>query len=307
MFIGKLRFLYKYWYLTLLVGISLTCYLSVLVPSHKFWPAVFTSYAIPIVLILNMVLLMLILFINRKLIIFPLVCLIFGAPFFLITISYSGDVTPENYDLSILSFNTKYFRKPEGYDEFSPEMIQWVVQDTSKIKCIQEYCTNSNYPTVDVSARMKDAGYNEFIYTIKNQYSDNHSGLAIFSKYEILDSGYVWKELYNINSALFVDLKINDDTIRIYNVHLASMGIDVDQYKNPNRYESKVRSLVSKLKNGAGKRATQIYTLLYHTSQCPYPYIICGDFNDTPYSFNYFKLRRYFSNAFEEAGNGFGH
>ncbi len=305
MFIKILRFLVKYWYLTLITGISISCYLSVLIPPHKFWPAVLTSYAIPILLILNILLLIVIVVNKRKLVVFPLICLIFGTPFFLITISYNRDST-SGYDLSILSFNTRYFRKPLGYDEFSPEMIQWVVKDSSKIKCIQEFCTNSNYPVVDVSSRMKNEGYNEFVYTIKNQYSENRSGLAIFTKYEILDSGFVWKELYNINSALFVDLKIKEDTIRIYNVHLASMGINVDEYKNPHRYESKVRSLISKLKIGAEMRANQIYTLLNHTSNCPYPFIICGDFNDTPYSYNYFKLKRYFFNAFEKAGNGFG-
>jgi len=30
------------------------------------------------------------------------------------------------------------------------------------------------------------------------------------------------------------------------------------------------------------------------------------DFNETPYSYNYFKLKKHFFNTFEEAGNGFG-
>ena len=31
-----------------------------------------------------------------------------------------------------------------------------------------------------------------------------------------------------------------------------------------------------------------------------------GDFNETPYSYNYFRLRKHFGNSFEDAGNGFG-
>ena len=71
-------------------------------------------------------------------------------------------------------------------------------------------------------------------------------------------------------------------------------------------YDSKVKDILRKLRHGGVTRAIQINSLIDHASQCPYPYIICGDFNDTPYSYNYFSMRRYFKNAFEQAGYGFG-
>ena len=37
-----------------------------------------------------------------------------------------------------------------------------------------------------------------------------------------------------------------------------------------------------------------------------YPVIICGDFNETPFSYTYGKLSLNFRNAFEEAGQGLG-
>ncbi len=61
-----------------------------------------------------------------------------------------------------------------------------------------------------------------------------------------------------------------------------------------------------RLKHGAEKRSSQIDLLIEHANNSPYPVVICGDFNETPYSYNYFKLKKHFSNSFENAGHGFG-
>ena len=39
---------------------------------------------------------------------------------------------------------------------------------------------------------------------------------------------------------------------------------------------------------------------------CPYPIIICGDFNDTPLSFSYHTLANELIDSFEKAGRGIG-
>ncbi|MFH0999552.1 MAG: endonuclease/exonuclease/phosphatase family protein, partial [Bacteroidota bacterium] len=43
-----------------------------------------------------------------------------------------------------------------------------------------------------------------------------------------------------------------------------------------------------------------------HIKQSPYPVIVCGDFNDTPVSYTYHKMRGQLTDAFINAGNGFG-
>jgi len=84
------------------------------------------------------------------------------------------------------------------------------------------------------------------------------------------------------------------------------MGLNVGQYKNPRYYGYKLKTLIAKLRHGATNRSAQIDRIIEHTKTSPYPYMICGDFNETPYSYNYLRLRRHFSNAFEKAGHGFG-
>lgn len=290
----------------LLLSISIFCYLSVLIPPRVFWPGVFTSYAIPFVLGLNLLLLFFCLFFRRNGLIFPVFGILAGIPFLLVTVSAHRPKELSKYDLSVLSFNTKLFRKKNTYSEFSFEMIKWAANDTSDIKCFQEYSTNSRWPVLDVTHQIEEKGYTCFAFSAEMQDAEHNPGLAIFSKYPIIDSGYVWRNYGSFNAGIFTDVNIHGDTTRIYNVHLASMKLELYQYRQTTNYISKVKRLISRLKQGAEVRANQIDMLISHSADCPYPFIICGDFNETPYSYNYFRIRRLYANTFEEAGNGFG-
>ena len=47
--------------------------------------------------------------------------------------------------------------------------------------------------------------------------------------------------------------------------------------------------------------------ILNHISQSPHPVILAGDFNDTPQSFMYNKIKNSgFCDAFQQAGHGLG-
>jgi endonuclease/exonuclease/phosphatase family metal-dependent hydrolase len=43
-----------------------------------------------------------------------------------------------------------------------------------------------------------------------------------------------------------------------------------------------------------------------HKADCLYPTIICGDLNNSPFSFVYRSVKGDLNDAFEEAGSGFG-
>ena len=212
----------------------------------------------------------------------------------------------DGHGLSIMSYNTRFFRTSNTYRNFSTELIDWVASDTSDVKCIQEYCANSNFSELDVSGKVEAKGYNSFIFVARGRESDHDQGLALFSKLPIVNRGYVWQSHGSINAGMYADLNFDGDTIRIYNIHLESMGIILRDYKERYNYSSKLKALIKKLKYGAEVRSDQINKLVAHTINCPYPYIICGDFNETPYSYNYFNLRSIYQNTFEEVGNGFG-
>lgn len=297
---------------------SILCYVSVLMPPTVFWPAVFLSYAIPVVLAMNILLLITLLLLRLKLSIFPLISLLLGLPFVLGSARFGGRqlkteseansllIFTESDAISVLSFNSKFFRKRHTYSEFSYEMIRWVSEDASDVKCIQEYSTNNRWNVLDVTRQIEESGYNGFVYKA-DMVDDEHSpGMAIFTNHQLLDMGYVWKNFNTVNAGIYADIVVRGDTIRVYNVHLASMHLKLYEYKDTGNYKNKIKRLMVSLKRGAETRSNQIELLIEHSEKSPYPYIICGDFNETPYSYNYFSLKKHFKNTFESVGRGFG-
>jgi endonuclease/exonuclease/phosphatase family metal-dependent hydrolase len=112
------------------------------------------------------------------------------------------------------------------------------------------------------------------------------------------------------NMVIFSDLKIGNDTVRIYNCHLQSYGINIKAYSviDTLGFESKkikeMRSIGSKLKWGNIYRSKQVIKLSNHISKCPYQVILCGDFNDTPISFTYGEISSRLKDSFVESGRG---
>ena len=301
-----MKLAFRYWYLSIFLLFSTVSYLSVLVPPLVFWPAVFLCFVVPVFFVLNACLFILFVIRWRKLILFPFLGMIGGLPFLMITIAQNSNDTREQSDFSVLSFNAKLFRKQNTYGEFSMEMIKWVVEDTSAIKCIQEYSTDNRWEPLDVTHQMAERGYQSFALQSKKKDNDHNPGLAIFTKFKLLNSGVVWEDPNTLNGAIFVDVIVRGDTLRVYNVHLGSMALRMYQLREPENYFHKLRTMIAKLRDGAGRRSMQIDSIIEHTKSSPYPYLICGDFNEIPYSYNYFKLRSKFANSFEKAGRGFG-
>lgn len=294
------------WFLPGLLFISLCCFLSIFIAPTSFWPAVFAAYAIPAVIVINILLLILFL-IRRKWrqAFYPLAALAFGTPFLLSTFRYNL-ARDNRKGISVLSFNAKLFRKFGTYDVFAPELMDWVANDSSSIKCIQEFSTNNNWKELDAVTKIEAKGYQSLLFRARMRVNEHNRGMAIFSKFPIINSGIVWDDSVGSNAAMYADIIAAEDTIRIYNVHLASMNLDLQQYKKRADYDEKLEGLAYKLKHGATKRSKQIEELLDHADKSPYPLIICGDFNETPYGFNYSWVKSAFTNTFEECGRGFG-
>ena len=53
-------------------------------------------------------------------------------------------------------------------------------------------------------------------------------------------------------------------------------------------------------------RQKQAKAIREHISDCPYPVILCGDFNDSPASFSYNKIMHGLKDSFRNSGKGTG-
>jgi endonuclease/exonuclease/phosphatase family metal-dependent hydrolase len=67
-----------------------------------------------------------------------------------------------------------------------------------------------------------------------------------------------------------------------------------------------MKSLSLSLKQGFVKRAQQSEELKTYINKSPYPVIVAGDFNDTPVSYSYTKIRKGLKDSFVNSGYGAG-
>jgi endonuclease/exonuclease/phosphatase family metal-dependent hydrolase len=69
---------------------------------------------------------------------------------------------------------------------------------------------------------------------------------------------------------------------------------------------TEIKSISSSLRKGFIKRASQAKAVKARIDKSPYPVIVAGDFNDTPVSYSYRKIRKGLNDAFVSSGYGAG-
>jgi endonuclease/exonuclease/phosphatase family metal-dependent hydrolase len=69
---------------------------------------------------------------------------------------------------------------------------------------------------------------------------------------------------------------------------------------------NEVKSLSISLKKGFIRRALQAQVVKNHINKSPFPVIVAGDFNDTPVSYTYRKIRKGLNDSFVKSGYGAG-
>ncbi|MEM7085419.1 MAG: endonuclease/exonuclease/phosphatase family protein [Bacteroidota bacterium] len=213
-------------------------------------------------------------------------------PFF--EFSSEGDSSKYENTLSILSYNVRLFNAYEK--DTSKEAVTLAFADLLKkenpdIVCIQEFYTEyttdmSNYPYQYI--HFKEPG--------------NKLGHAIFSKYQLINKGgFDFKDSYN--NTIYADVIVGNDTLRLYNLHLQSIGIlpsmDFLQKSGTNKIKKRISETFV-------EQEEQIAVILKHKTKTQYPVIVAGDFNNTSFSYAYKELKKGMKDAFLERGNGIG-
>jgi endonuclease/exonuclease/phosphatase family metal-dependent hydrolase len=137
------------------------------------------------------------------------------------------------------------------------------------------------------------------------------SDMVIYSRYPIVRSKNIPFEMTN-NSAMWVEVKINDQLIRVYNAHMETTGINSTlrratktQIATGVEVESNalLRSIYGSYTIGMMARAGQANILAMDMKEAEVPIIVCGDFNDVPYSYVYNTMKGDLVDGFKECGS----
>ncbi|MDW8204942.1 MAG: endonuclease/exonuclease/phosphatase family protein [Cytophagales bacterium] len=297
----------------MLLVISLFCYASSLVSPETLWIAGFLALAIPVCMVGHLVLLITWLVIGKlRMAIYPAVGLLAAFPYWRATFALNlpSNTTP---DFEVLSYNVRLFN---AYDraEHSAQakaIVQWVIHDSSDIKCLQEYYQLDSSQLFNISQRMdRRAGYYHYFSPCCNNDLGGEMGLAIYSRFPIVNQGFIDLKGRYRYGAIFADVVVRKDTVRIYNIHLQSMSINehaiFQNSSDTEKIKHVLKDLFQRLRYGFIRRGMQIQIILQHIASSPYRVILCGDLNDVPYSYTYYQFSRFLENTFESAASGFG-
>jgi len=294
--------------------LSLLSYGSCLVRPSAFGFAGFFTFSIPFFLVINGVFVFNWLFFKPLASLFSLGVLVLGWRFVVGTFGWSFYPDPEGGDFKILSYNVNTFKgfgaKADPTGQTGRKMINWLLHADGDILCLQEFYHYPGSEDFNAISKLKREGYKYHFFSRALRTSwDASLGMATFSRFPIIHSQIVRKTPRSNNQMLLTDIKTPKGVVRILNIHLQSNFLRESEIKESKKGENIKDNLISiwrKLISGYSIRTEQSELLFHTIASSPYPVIVAGDLNETPYSYTYKELRSQLQNGFEEAGSGFG-
>lgn len=222
----------------------------------------------------------------------------------------------EGEELKILSFNVRVFNIYEWLADPNTNrgIFNFIRSEHPDVICLQEFFTNKDerFSPDRLGVLFGETPYSHIEYSLKTG-KNTGFGIATFSSYPIVGRGAIHFE-DSPNLTIYTDILFKNDTIRIFNNHLQSVNLRANNYNFIDslqiRYDEKqlkeLRELSSKLKTAFIKRAKQAVMVSEKIKSSPFPLVVCGDFNDTPVSYSYRKIKAKLKDAWVEAGKGRG-
>jgi endonuclease/exonuclease/phosphatase family metal-dependent hydrolase len=296
-----------------LLLVSLFCYAAPLVSPETFWPAGFLALAIPVCMAGHLVLLITWLALRKlRMAAYPALGLLIALPYWQMTFVLNLP-TNKPSEFELLSYNVRLFNAYDRaeHSEQAKAIVQWVIRDSSDIKCLQEYYQLDSSTLFNIPQRMgKHAGYQYYFSPCCNNNLGGEMGLAIYSRFPIINKGTIDLKGRYPYGAIFADIMIRKDTVRVYNIHLQSMSINEHAIFQNSSDTEKIKQISKdvfrRLRHGFIQRGMQVQIIMQHIANSPHRVILCGDLNDIPYSHTYYQFSRLLNNAFEQAAAGFG-
>jgi endonuclease/exonuclease/phosphatase family metal-dependent hydrolase len=298
----------------------LISYFSPFTDPQKIWFVAFFGLAYPPLLLSNVLCIVYYIFRAKMHFVISLLCILIGWPVLTHNISFHSSTPPgkktnERF-IRMMTYNAHSFTAINVYNDVPTKrkMFRMLEEQQPDIVCFQEFYRKhkGEFDTPDSLTKILPTKH--YYYQPFDLHDADDYGLAIFSKYPIIKKGIIiLSPGSNDNKSIFTDIVYKSDTIRIYCIHLQSIHFEPEDYAYldsvSHHGEADIHSsrrIGGKLKLAFIKRSQQVKTIQQHAAKCPYPYIIAGDFNDTPTSYAVNQLAKGLKNTFVEKGRGLG-
>jgi len=297
----------------------LMSYLAPVTDPRKFWIVAILGLAYPLLLLVNAVLIVFWFFRLRLFMLISAICILIGCNILTANFGFHyptfTDKKPFGGAIRIMAYNVHGFG---GFDKTSAkstegEIMSLISEEQPDIINIEEFYEDVSTRATIYSSLKKiiKPGYHYFKPYDFTQWDS--TGIAIFSKFPITNHGSISSSKdTDQNQAIFADVKKGNTIFRVYCLHLQPTEFNDQEHQyikslqhgKLNFHESKV--VGNKLRLAFIKRSYEVSLIKQHMARCPYPYIIAGDFNDTPISYAVNQMSEGLKNAFIEKGTGPG-
>lgn len=292
------------------------CSITFRIPPTKAGYLVFLGLAYPAVLVWNFVLLLYCLLRRRSRIWIPLVTILLGWDHLtsLVQFSTTGIISAGEKELKVMTWNVHLFGlyEWENNRKIRDSMFKVLEEEKADILCLQEFYHSEQkgfFTTRDTLVRILPTRYYHERYTHSPR-ANQFFGVILMSRYPIVGRGHIPFQGDVNNYCIWADLRIGDDTVRVYNAHLQSVRLSSKDYEfvaetgaTEDLREGSHR-IGRKIRRAFLRREEQVNRLIEHISGSPHPIILCGDFNDPPHSWSYNTLTRELNDSFKARGNG---
>ncbi len=312
------------WWLNGLAVIGLLLsYLSAHVSPATFWPLAFFGMAYPFLLVANLLCIVWWFLFRRKRLWPSLIAIVLGWGHVGEYVQLLGDKdAPDEVakPFKVMSWNVRLFDLYDWShsDHTREEILRTLRLEDADILCMQEFLNErkSKHPIRQVL--LKDYRFTQCADAYTAHTRRGHDfGIATYSTFPIVNKGTIQFPDDLNNLCLWTDIVIGNDTVRVYNAHLASIRFgdldyrfmkEVVKGEGTDSISTAGTRIMDRLKNAFIRRATEVERITKHMRTSPHPVIWCGDLNDTPMSYSYQTLRGSgLEDAFEESGSGVGH
>lgn len=303
----------------LAVAALLISYLAPYVSPGNFWFIAFFGLAYPVLVLINLAFVLYWFLQLKKRGAYSLLIIICGWTILhrFVQMNFSSATAVSKSAVKVMSYNVKVF---DLYNwshnkETRAKIFELIAEEGPDIACFQEYFHRDSSEFSNTDSLKKAMGWEyahvEYTTTVKRIH---HWGVATFSKYPIVRTGTVDFGYKGNNICIYTDVLMEKDTVRIYNMHLQSIAFSKEDYKFVEDVQNDVeteelehsKNILKRLKRAFVKRSKQADLISKNISSCPYPVIVCGDFNDTPSSYTYSRISERLKDSFIESGTGFG-
>jgi len=297
------------------LGASAMCFVSPFINPNTFVWASYFGLAFWPILIVNILLLLFMIWLRSKYVFITLLAVLISIPGIGKSYAYGKRHEGEG-EVKVMSYNVLNFNHNTDKDltskDVAANIIAFIREHNPDVVCFQEFSIFDHALSRQqcVEKMCSETGLDYYYY---NRHS-NFRGNVIISKYPIKETGNANadKDL-SFGAIKMIDMG-DKGKFCISNVHFTSVQMTYSEInyisdgKNiVNESDTYGKSIISKLKKGYKNRTEDTRKLLELIPNDSTGVLVCGDFNDTPLSYTYNKMKAHgLKDGFVKAGRGVG-